>query len=651
MAFRPFFRSVFSLQNFELKKRQILERVDLHALVAEHVTLRRSGKRWVGLCPFHSEKTPSFTVSPDIGVFKCFGCGKGGDVFSFVQFRENVAFMEAMRLLADRAGIALDEPTSRASSADGVESVSRANIAAACAWAQTFFRSNLATVMIGSAARNYLRGRGFHEATLERFGVGLAADNGPSLRSVAADAGLAAPVLEAADLVRRNDQGRFYETFRNRVMFPIRDATGRVIGFGGRTLVDDRAKYLNTRQNALFDKGRGLYGVDLARQSIVDRGRAIVVEGYTDCMACHQAGFTETVATLGTALTESQVDLLRRYCTEVIFVFDSDDAGIQAADRAIRVALPRSVTVRLARVPEGKDPGEFLTGPACAARFSDVLNEAVDALEFTWRQTVARFNADTSDARRREAILDFVRVVSEAAGAEALDAIQKGLLVNQVAHLLRMDRDEVGRLMVATQTSRRSASSDGPEKTESARPGPPRDAEQAAWAVVLEVLLNEPGLIGASADWPDPVRIADERDRRIAGWMFESAREFGEFRVSDVLARSSDSADTERIAELAARGDVRGNYEATLRLALERIRQAAQGVKLEKARHHLLNAPKGDECAVADDDLATFVDGSRQHRHFGPRRMIRRAAEAPIPEPTTAVDGATITSTATTEST
>lgn len=651
VAFRPLLRSALPLQNFELKKRQILERIDLHTLVGEHVTLRRSGKRWVGLCPFHSEKTPSFTVSPDIGVFKCFGCGKGGDVFSFVQFRENITFMEAMRMLADRAGVALDEPASRASTADGVESVSRVDIAAACAWAMGFFRSNLATVMIGSAARDYLRGRGFHEATLDRFGVGLAADNGPSLRSVAADAGLSAPVLEAADLIRRNEQGRFYETFRNRVMFPIRDATGRVIGFGGRTLVDDRAKYLNTKQNALFDKGRGLYGVDLARQSMVDRGRAIVVEGYTDCMACHQAGFTETVATLGTALTESQVDLLRRYCTEVIFVFDSDKAGIEAADRAIRVALPRSVTVRLARVPEGKDPGEFLTGPASAARFSDVLNEAVNALEFTWRQTVARFNADTSDARRREAILDFVRVVSEAAGAEALDAIQKGLLVNQVAHLLRMDRDEVGRLMVATQSTRRSASSGGPEKTASAQPGPPRDAEQAAWVVVLEVLLNEPGLIGVFDDRPDPARIADERDRRIAGWMFEAAREFGEFRASDVLARSSDSADAERIAELATRGDARGNYEATLRLALERIRQAAQGEGLERARHNLLDAQRGDERAVADDDLATFVDGSRLHRHFGPRRMIRRAAEAPIPGPTTAVDGATNTSTATTEST
>lgn len=639
--------------NFELKKRQIQERVDLHTLVAEHVALRRSGKRWVGLCPFHSEKTPSFTVSPDIGVFKCFGCGKGGDVFSFVQFRENVTFMEAMRMLADRASVALDEPAGRAVAADSIDSVSKVDIAAACAWALKFFRSNLADKAIGATARDYLRGRGFEDTTLERFGVGLAADSAPALRTVAAQAGLAGPVLEAADLVRRDDQGRFYETFRNRVMFPIRDATGRVIGFGGRTLVDDRAKYLNTRQNALFDKGRGLYGVDLARQSMVDRGRAVVVEGYTDCMACHQAGFSETVATLGTALTESQVDLLRRYCAQVIFVFDSDNAGVEAADRAIRVALPRNVTVRLARVPEGKDPGEFLSGPTSAARFSDVLNEATDALEFVWRQTVARFNGDSSNSRRREAVLDFTRVVSEAAGAEALDAIQKGLLVNQVAHLLRMDRDEVGRLLLATQSPRRSVSSGGVEKTESARPEPPRDAEQAAWAVVLGVLLNEPGLVGAIDEWPDTARIRDDRDRRIAGWTFQSSREFGEFRVSDVLAYCSDSGDAERIAELAARGRACGNYEASLRSALERIRQSGRSDEVDVVRRKLLETYRGNELAAVGDDLAAFADGSRQHRHFGPRRMIRRAADAAVSEPaaTATATDESAKGTATTEST
>ncbi len=626
--------------------------MDLLALVADHVTLRRSGKRWVGLCPFHSEKTPSFTVSPDMGVFKCFGCGKGGDIFSFIQARENVTFMEALRMLADRAGVSLDEPNRRSGASCEEDDVSRADIAGACAWGQSYFRSSLSEATIGVDARDYLRRRGFHEETIERFGLGLATERVGSLRAAAAQVGLAAPVLEAADLIRKSDDGRYYETFRDRLMFPIRDATGRVLGFGGRTLIDDRAKYLNTRQNALFDKGRGMYAVDLARQSIADRGRAIVVEGYTDCMACHQAGFTETVATLGTALTESQVDLLRRYCGELVLVFDSDSAGIEAADRAIRVAIPRSVSVRLARVPEGKDPGEFLIGPGGAERFSDVLKNATEALEFTWRQTVALFGGDTSDARRREAILDFVRVVSEASSAKAMDAIQKGLLVNQVAHLLRMDREEVGRLMNTVSLPKRSVVGAGSKATIAIRPAAPRDAEQAAWLVVLEVLVNEPGLLCMVDDWPNPDRVADDRDRRIADWIFSTSRELGEFRVSDILARSRDSAVSERIADLAARGGIKGNYEARLRVALERIRSAAQGDPTEKARRSLLGAEVAEEeQPVARANLATFSDGARRHRHFGPRRIIRQAEELARGEELSSVPSDLDTVTTTTEST
>ena len=372
------------MQDFEFKKRQILDRVDLQDVVAEHVTLKRSGRRLVGLCPFHSEKTPSFTVSPELGLFKCFGCGKGGDVFSFVQQRENVPFTEAMRVLADRAGVELG----RMGSADsgGQPGPSRTDLARANSWAMGFFRSNLLDESGGRAAREYLRNRGFLEEAGERFSVGLAGDGVPSLRQAAARAGFDATILLAADLIRKSEDGRFYETFRRRLMFPIRDVTKRVIGFGGRTMVDDKAKYLNTRQTALFDKGRNLYGVDLARDAIVKRRRALVVEGYTDCIACHQANVGETVATLGTALTESQVDLLRRYCDEVTLLFDSDDAGEAAADRAIHVALPRCVKVRLGRIPDGKDPCEFL-GNAGVGAFSDVLNGAVDALEFKWSQT------------------------------------------------------------------------------------------------------------------------------------------------------------------------------------------------------------------------------------------------------------------------
>ncbi len=603
--------------DFEAKKRQILDRVDILALVGEQVALKRSGKRWVGLCPFHTEKSPSFSVSPDMGIFKCFGCGKGGDIFSFIQFRENVPFMESMRFLADRAGVTLDEPNPKGS-ATAVESVTRLDIGKACAWALTFFRTNL-TANGGEPARQYLAGRGFLESTIEQFGLGLAFDGGPSLREAGARAGFSPLVLEAADLLRRDDSGRHYETFRNRLMFPIRDSSNRVIGFGGRTLADDKAKYLNTRQNALFDKGRNLFGIDLARQSIVERERAIVVEGYTDCMACHQAGFTETVASLGTALTEAHVDLLRRYAGEMVLVFDSDKAGIEAADRALRVALPRSITVRLARVPEGKDPGDFLTGPESASRFMDLLKGAVEALEFTWRQTWARYHAPTSDTQRQEAVLDFVRMVCESAKAEALDAIRKGLLVNQLAHLLRLDRAEVVRLMASQPARRATGQIEIPRNADPALA--PRDAEQGAWVHLLEVLLNEPGLLGSLDEWPDTVRITDARDRRIAEWIFECARTFGEFALADVLACVQDGDDAARVAELAAHGQAVGNYESSFQVALDRLRQSGATLKLNSARRKLLETPQN-----AGDELEIYADGVRRHRHFGPMRLVRQAA-------------------------
>ncbi len=608
------------MQDFELKKRQILDRVDLQDVVAEHVTLKRSGRRLVGLCPFHAEKTPSFTVSPEQGLFKCFGCGKGGDLFSFVQQRENVTFIEAMGILADRAGVELG--TVRSESAGAPQGPSRTDLARVNSWALGFFRSKLLNKAQGRGAREYLHGRGFLEATGEQFSIGLAIDGGPPLRETAARAGFAEGVLVAADLVRKSDDGRLYDTFRNRLMFPIRDVTKRVIGFGGRTMVDDKAKYLNTRQTPLFDKGRNLYGLDLARDAIVARRRAVLVEGYTDCLACHQADVSEAVATLGTALTDSQVDLLRRYCDEIILLFDSDDAGEAAADRAIHVALPRCVKVRLARIPEGKDPCDFLLiGDADA--FSDLLNRAIDALEFKWSQTQRRFRADESDAKRREAVLDFLRVVGEASRTRAVDAIQRGLLVNQVAHLLRMDRDDVNRLLARSQTVRAPRAKEASSPATVERPAP-RDSAQAAWTHLLEVLLNEPALLSLAGGVVDPGAIADEQDRRIAEVVIEAARRPEEFRLGDILARCHNAGDAERVAELARRGAERANYEATFRVALHRLDRAARRDAVEGSRARLLGRDSvralGED--PSEDEEAVSI-GVRAHGHYVPRRLIR----------------------------
>lgn len=500
--------------------------------------------------------------------------------------------MEAFRLLADRAGVALDEPRTVSSGIEGDE-VSRQDIARVNVWALEFFRSNF-TSGAGQPAQEYFFGRGFSKSTAVTFGVGLAVENGRALQLAANRAGFAIPVLLAADLIRRGESGELYDTFRNRLMFPIHDQTGRVIGFGGRTLAEDKAKYLNTRQNALFDKGRNLYGIHLAREAMSSNGRVVVVEGYTDCIACQQAGVSETVASLGTALTEAQIDLVRRFCAEIVLLFDSDSAGETAADRAISVALPRSVKVKLARIPDGKDPSEFLQHHDKVA-FSDVLKRAVDALEFKWLATRSRFSADTSDAAKREAIVDFLRVVGESASAQAMDAIQRGLLINQVAHLLQMGREEISRLM-KPRPLRPSAPAAATRDAVTANTLRPRNEEQAAWTHVLEILLNEPALLHGFEQAAGFERIMNECDRRIAIALRDLSAESQEVRLTDVLARCSDTGDAERIGELVRRGAARGNFAATLRLAASRI---AKHGKIESA------------------------EAVQTYRHFAPKRMVR----------------------------
>ncbi len=621
------------MRAFERHKSEILGRIEILDLVSEHVTLKRSGQRFVGLCPFHSEKTPSFTVRPEHGYFKCFGCGKGGDIFSFVQFRENVDFMEAMHILADRAGVELDDAGERKPGEP-----TRADLARVNEWAMRFFRSRLLDDAVGGAAREYVTARGMSADISDRFALGLAAGEGPELREAARRANIDPEWLVAADLVRRSESGRIYDTFRDRLMFPIRDSMNRVVGFGGRTLADDRAKYLNTRQNAIFDKGRGLYGVDLARPVLAERGRVVVVEGYTDCIAAHQAGFAETVATLGTALTEAQVDLLRRYCDRIIILFDSDEAGAAAADRAIQVALPRCVTVQLACIPDGKDPSDFIQSHGADA-FSDVLNEAVDALVFKWTLTRKRFSGDSSEAARRESLVDFLRVVAGGVDTTAVDAIQRGLLVNQVAHLLRMDRGEVDHMLVRLQRKGPSRAF-GPAGADHADTGTgPGDGEQLAWTTVAEVLLNEPGALETEEVLPDIARIGDERTRRIVGLLLELRRELGEFHLSDVLARMHDPDDLDRVTALAQRGARRGNFQQTLDVALERIRLTMRREQTDKNKERLLEP--NDAHASTDEARSrwmAFQEGARCHRSYVPRRLIRPLIKADPPTESLSID-------------
>jgi len=614
------------LNDSDRLKDEIRQRIDLVDIVSEHVALRRSGRNLVGLCPFHQEKTPSFSVMPSKQIFKCFGCNVGGDVFTFVQLRESVNFPEAMRILAERAGIDLDRRVGRAP-ADGV---GRADLARVNAWAAQVFRRAFTDPESGSVARAYAEKRRISAEMQEAFGLGWAPEDSGWLINRAKGAGVRSDLLAAAGLIARGAGGDTYSVFRGRLMFPIRDTMNRVIGFGGRTLIDDRAKYLNTPQSALFDKGKNLFGIDRARQAMGSSRSVAVVEGYTDCIAAHQHGIDNVVATLGTALTDAQVNLLRRWCDEVILVFDSDEAGQRAADRALAVALRHNLQVRIAQVTSGKDPADFLQDHG-ADEFRAVLKSGIDALVFKWHRTEERFTSG-SGGGRKEAIQEFVHLVAEMIHFRAVDPIQQGLIVNQLAGLLALPGPEVHRLLVdagrrAGQTRQTVASAVGPDpsggRSASTRGGegaPAGDARQAALTTILQVLLNEPGYYPEVADVFDSARFSDDRTRRIAAAVEDLCRNMGAFVLGELLARFEDPADAHRVTELVCRGEQLGNFEATVVDTAARLRQLEEMQRAREAAPRqvaaLAGAPEGRD---AEDEWLLRVQQVRaKARGFAP---------------------------------
>ena len=384
---------------------EIRRRADLVELISPHVRLRKAGRRLTGLCPFHQERTPSFSVDPETGLWYCFGCKVGGDVFRFVEMVEKVSFQDAVELLARRLGIQPRTPVA-ASQARAKERLLDLHERAAL-----FFNTALKS-RSGSAARAYLKDRGVSEGSVESFLLGYAPDQWDALLNAMDKHGFPGKDLARAGLVVQRDDGGHYDRFRNRLVFPVRDATGRIIAFGGRALAaDQQPKYLNSPETPLFQKNQTLYAFDTARRAMSDKGRAIVVEGYMDVIACHEAGFAETVATMGTALTPGHVNLLRRRTDKLVLAFDSDSAGLAAALRSSELFRQAEVEVRVLTLPEGMDPDSLIRSKGPAA-FAELVDAAPPMLEWQLGRLLARA-ARSNGRARAEAVDAAVTLVAE----------------------------------------------------------------------------------------------------------------------------------------------------------------------------------------------------------------------------------------------
>jgi DNA primase len=383
---------------------RVKEAVDMVELVGARTDLRRVGSRWTGLCPFHDERTPSFSVDGERGFYHCFGCSASGDAIGFVQEIESLTFAEALESLADRYGVELkrEEEDPRAEE----ERKRRERLFKLIERTTAYYERVLWEAPEAAHARDYLAQRGLGEEVLRTFRVGYSPSAWDKVLMAAQRDGFSREELIASGLAQQNRNGQVYDRFRARIMFPLSDARGRVLGFGARMLGEGRGpKYLNTSENSVYHKGRQLFGIHQARTAAAASGRIVAVEGYTDVLALHQAGIKECVAIMGTALTQDQLAELRRAAPTAYFALDADRAGQEAMLRAGHMAKERGLELLVVQLPEGRDPAELVAEEGAAA-FAKLLDGALTVAEFEVRRVIAA--ADLTTPRGRDRALEAI---------------------------------------------------------------------------------------------------------------------------------------------------------------------------------------------------------------------------------------------------
>lgn len=369
------------------------DKIDIETVISSQVNLKRRGKTLVGLCPFHNEKTPSFTVYPESRSFYCFGCGAGGDVITFVRRTENLDYVEAVKAVAQMAGVSMPED-----GFDDTLSKQRQRLLAANREAARFFHEQLMNPK-NRDALNYFLKRGLEMNIIRRFGLGYAPNDWRELTNHLKSKGFTEHELVLANLARRSDKnGRanYYDNFRNRVMFPIIDLRGNVIAFGGRVMDDSKPKYINTSDTLVYKKSNGVFGLNLAKNA--NENKLILVEGYMDVIALHQAGFTNAIACLGTAFTSEQANLLSRYADEIIICYDNDGAGRTATARALGVLNKTGLKLRVVQMSGGKDADEIIRTHG-KERFADLLKSAASTTEYKLLEARAKYDLNTDDGK------------------------------------------------------------------------------------------------------------------------------------------------------------------------------------------------------------------------------------------------------------
>ncbi len=599
---------------------RVRDAADIVRIVGEHVALKAKGREYLGLCPFHDDHSPSMHVVPHKQIYHCFVCGSGGDIFDFIQNYHRMDFREALEHLAERCNVKLTPRSAQGELGETAETPghSRSALAQANAQAAAFFRAILQHEQHGRAARAVVERRGISAAMVERFAIGAAPDRWDGLVAKADSLRADRELFAAAGLLKRRDDGGHYDVFRNRLVFPIRDQIGRVIAFGGRRIDDaDEPKYLNSPETPLFNKSAALFGLHQAVQAVQRERTAIITEGYTDVIACHQAGFENVVATLGTALTPGHASILRRLCDTVILLFDGDDAGQRAADRAVEVFFSESIDVRIAtlnRFTDAKDPDELLKREGGEGVFRRAIEAGADLLDYRFARLRERLAGAGLSALERATTEEIARLGE--LGFHRVSPIRRQLVLRRLHEVTSISES-----LLAEQLRRARPRAGGRGEESEPAPAPEAPGEDSRPLVeALGCILTDAGLWQALSeeerDLLSPAAYRSPTMRAIAGAMQQVADMGRSPSLSNVLNALEDTESKARAVALQARTEMAAEQRvaATLTQCLTAERRARS---LQSPTDSL------DELEA----LRAVVNRQRADQQFGydPRKAFRSA--------------------------
>ncbi len=569
----------------------IIERIrdqsDIVGIISEYVALKKTGQNYTGLCPFHTEKTPSFVVSPTKRIFHCFGCGVGGNVFTFLIKYNNLSFSEAMKTLASRLGI--DLPSSKGFKEDVGE---REQIARLNALAADYFHKCLLKDKEGEAARRYLDERGIGKETIKRFNIGYSLDSWDALARYLILQRASMSLAEKAGLIIKKDKGAgFIDRFRGRIIFPIHDILVRIIGFGGRVIDGSMPKYLNSPETSLYTKGKSLYCIDKIKDAVKKEGYLIIVEGYLDAITLHQAGIENVVATLGTAVTSNHIQLIKRFTEDVFLIFDPDQAGIKATLRGLGGFIEGGLKVKVVSLPGGEDPDSFIRMYGKEA-FIERIRKAERLLDFALKETLKGVEKDIESKVKgaEEALNLIIKIPSSIERAHYIKRASEVLGIEEGLLLEEFKKKGEKKSPVITLNRKVYTQIPGSKCLEKSA-----SLKERAEEILIHLLLNNKIPPGEAVKEIELEDLIDPRMQKIFRGLLDCYNKTGTMKLSQLIEAETDETIICAITELSLREVDYDDINKTYRDCLYRIKNTKIKKELEEIQKKILIAEKEDE--------------------------------------------------------